>query len=136
MNHSKDAASFHPSSITRRQAFHRFAATNLCADVSQQFVARDPHVPKAASTPALPKPALPVCSEYGWLRAPGMGPSWAASIDWSLREGLATSTRRERSANHGVSGQGFHPFFTKDGRLRGGLEVLSGNPARRAPWKM
>jgi len=31
-------------------------------------------------------------------------------------------------------GQGFHPWFTADGKLRGGLDFLHGPPKLRAPW--
>jgi hypothetical protein len=56
-------------------------------------------------------------------------------MGWALREGLAISTRRDRYDDNGVGGQGFHPFFTKEGRLRGGLEFLTEKPTLRAPWE-
>jgi hypothetical protein len=45
------------------------------------------------------------------------------------------SIRRDRYDGNGLGGQGFHPFFTKEGRLRGGLEFLTERPTIRAPWK-
>ena len=64
------------------------------------------------------------------LSAAGMG--W---MGWALREGLAISTRRDRYDNNGINGQGFHPFFTKQGRLRGGLEFLTEKPKLLPPWQ-
>ena len=45
-------------------------------------------------------------------------------MGWALREGKAVSTRRDRYDANGLDGQGFHPFFTRDGKLRNGLEFL------------
>ena len=36
---------------------------------------------------------------------------------------------------NGISGQGFHPFFRKKGKLRGGLDFLTEQPNLRAPWE-
>jgi len=36
---------------------------------------------------------------------------------------------------NGINGQGFHPFFTKEGKLRGGLDFLTEQPNLRAPWE-
>jgi len=47
------------------------------------------------------------------LSAVGLG--W---MGWSLREGKAISTRRDRIDGNGIDGQGFHAWFTKGGRLR------------------
>lgn len=55
-------------------------------------------------------------------------------MGWALREGKAISTRRDRYDANGINAQGFHPFFTKEGKLREGLEFLTEAPARRAPW--
>jgi len=63
------------------------------------------------------------------LAAAGFG--W---MGWALREGAAISTRRDRYDRNGINGEGFHPFFTKDGALRGGLEFLSEKPSPLAPW--
>jgi len=63
------------------------------------------------------------------LSAAGFG--W---MGWALREGKAISTRRDRYDGNGINGQGFHPFFTKEGKLRGGLEFLTEKPTLRAPW--
>lgn len=63
------------------------------------------------------------------LSAAGFG--W---MGWVLREGLAISTRRDRHDNNGINGEGFHPFFTKEGKLRGGLEFLIEKPKLRPPW--
>lgn len=56
-------------------------------------------------------------------------------MGWALREGIAISTRRDRYDGNGINGQGFHPYFTKDGKLRGGLEFLTEKPKLRAPWE-
>jgi hypothetical protein len=56
-------------------------------------------------------------------------------MGWALREGKAVSTRRDRYDGNGLDGQGFHPFFTRDGKLRGGLEFLREAPAAKAPWE-
>jgi hypothetical protein len=59
---------------------------------------------------------------YGWM-------------GWALREGKAISTRRDRYDANGLDGQGFHPFFTREGKLREGLGFLLDAPATRAPWE-
>jgi hypothetical protein len=64
------------------------------------------------------------------LAAAGLG--W---MGWALREGKAISTRRDRFDANGINGQGFHPWFTADGKLRGGLEFLTEPSAERAPWQ-
>jgi hypothetical protein len=64
------------------------------------------------------------------LSAAGFG--W---MGWALREGKAISTRRDRYDANGVNQEGFHPFFTRTGKLRGGLEFLAERPARAAPWE-
>jgi hypothetical protein len=56
-------------------------------------------------------------------------------MGWALREGKAISTRRDRYDANGLDGQGFHPFFTREGRLRAGLEFLLDPPALPPPWK-
>ena len=65
------------------------------------------------------------------LSAAGFG--W---MGWALREGLAISTRRDRYDGNGINGEGFHPFFTKEAKLRGGLEFLTDTPKLNAPWEM
>ncbi len=56
-------------------------------------------------------------------------------MGWALREGRAISTRRDRYDGNGIHGEGFHPFFTAGGQLRGGLEFLTETPQVRAPWE-
>ncbi|HEY1173876.1 MAG TPA: cellulase family glycosylhydrolase [Verrucomicrobiae bacterium] len=56
-------------------------------------------------------------------------------MGWALREGKAISTRRDRYDANGINKEGFHPFFTKEGKLRGGLDFLTQKPALRAPWE-
>ena len=56
-------------------------------------------------------------------------------MGWSLKEGLAVATRRDRIDGNGIDGQGFHAWFTKDGRMRAGLEFLSKPPRQPPPWK-
>ncbi len=63
------------------------------------------------------------------LAAAGFG--W---MGWALREGKAVSTRRDRFDDNGIKGQGYHPFFTAEGRLRDGLEFLTAPPPA-APWE-
>jgi hypothetical protein len=63
------------------------------------------------------------------LSAAGFG--W---MGWALREGKAISTRRDRYDRNGINQEGFHPFFTKAGKLRGGLEFLTDRPKLIAPW--
>lgn len=62
------------------------------------------------------------------LAAAGFG--W---MGWALREGKAISTRRDRYDGNGINGQGYHPFFTREGTLRPGLEFLTEPPVCRAP---
>jgi hypothetical protein len=64
------------------------------------------------------------------LRDAGFG--W---MGWALREGKAISTRRDRYDGNGLDGQGFHPFFTREGKLRGGLEFLTEKPKLLPPWE-
>jgi hypothetical protein len=73
------------------------------------------------------------CARYytQLLREAGFG--W---MGWALREGKAISTRRDRYDANGLDNQGFHPFFTQDGQLRGGLEFLTEKPALSPPWKV
>lgn len=61
----------------------------------------------------------------------GAGFGW---MGWVIREGKAISTRRDRYDRNGINNQGFHPFFTKDGKLRAGLEFLTEKPLIPAPW--
>jgi hypothetical protein len=56
-------------------------------------------------------------------------------MGWALREGKAISTRRDRYDGNGINREGFHPFFTKEGKLRGSLEFLTEKPKLRAPWE-
>jgi hypothetical protein len=64
------------------------------------------------------------------LSAAGFG--W---MGWVVREGLTISTRRDRYDGNGINKEGYHPFFTKEGKLRGGLEFLTEKPKLRAPWE-
>jgi hypothetical protein len=65
------------------------------------------------------------------LSAAGFG--W---MGWAVREGKAISTRRDLYDGNGLRGQGFHPYFTKAGKLRGGLEFLTETPQHQPPWKV
>lgn len=56
-------------------------------------------------------------------------------LGWALREGQAISTRRDRYDANGLDREGFHPFFTRAGQLRPGLEFLTVPPSRRPPWE-
>jgi len=64
------------------------------------------------------------------LEAAGFG--WMA---WALKEGKAISTRKDRMDGNGINGEGFHPFFTKEGKLRNGLNFLKIKPKKPAPWE-
>ena len=66
---------------------------------------------------------IPMMEEagYGWM-------------GWGMREGAAVSTRRDRYDSNGIGGQGFHAWFTRDGKLRPGLEFLTDKPKLSAPW--
>lgn len=55
-------------------------------------------------------------------------------MGWALKEGKAISTRRDRVDANGIRGVGFHPFALKSGELRGGLEFMTAEPKRPAPW--
>jgi len=72
-----------------------------------------------------------VVAQFYTERLSGAGFGW---MGWALREGLAISTRRDRYDGNGIKGEGFHPFFTKEGRLRGGLEFLTEKPDLPSPW--
>ena len=56
-------------------------------------------------------------------------------MGWALREGKAISTRRDRYDGNGINKEGFHPFFTREGKLRAGLDFLTEKPALLAPWE-
>lgn len=68
------------------------------------------------------------CSEM--LSAAGFG--W---MGWVIREGRAIATTRELHDGNGIDGGGYHPFFTREGRLRDGLEFLTEAPQLRPPWE-
>ena len=55
-------------------------------------------------------------------------------MGWALKEGKAISTRRDRHDGNGINGEGFHPFFTRQGNLRGGLEFMTKKPLKPVPW--
>jgi hypothetical protein len=56
-------------------------------------------------------------------------------MGWSLKEGRAIATRRDRIDANGIDGQGFHAWFTKEGKLRAGLEFLTEKPKLAPPWE-
>ncbi|TCO89099.1 cellulase (glycosyl hydrolase family 5) [Chthoniobacter flavus] len=64
------------------------------------------------------------------LSAAGFG--W---MGWVIREGKAIATRRDLPDGNGINGVGYHPFFTKEGKLRDGLEFLTEPPKLRPPWE-
>jgi hypothetical protein len=100
-----------------------------------QFVDRSGAVIKSQASPGF-------CIDHSGVRAEvvkfyteqlsAAGFGW---MSWVIREGRAISTRRDRYDGNGIGGQGFHPFFTKEGKLRGGLEFLTEKPKLRAPWE-
>jgi len=59
-------------------------------------------------------PSMHVYPDYAWLRE--------------------FSTRRDRYDYNGLNCEGFHPFFTRKGKLRGGLEFLQEPPKLLPPW--
>jgi len=65
----------------------------------------------------------------GMLAAAGFG--W---MGWSVREGKAIATRRDRIDGNGLDGTGFHAWFTRAGELRPGLDFLLEPPSRQPPW--
>lgn len=71
------------------------------------------------------------CARYHTEMLSEAGVGW---MGWALREGMAISTRRDRIDRNGLDDEGFHPFFTRDGKLRDGLEFMTQEPARPAPW--
>ncbi|MDG3007127.1 cellulase family glycosylhydrolase [Paludisphaera mucosa] len=71
------------------------------------------------------------CARFNTEMLAAAGFGW---MGWALREGKAISTRRDRYDGNGLDGQGFHPFFTAAGRLRGGLEFLAEPPRTPPPW--
>ena len=64
------------------------------------------------------------------LSAAGFG--W---MGWVIREGKAIATTRELHDGNGIEGGGYHPFFTKEGKLRDGLDFLTEVPKLRPPWE-
>ena len=54
---------------------------------------------------------------------------------WSIKEGRAIATRRDRMDGNGIDAKGFHPTFTKDNQLRAGHEWMMEKPKLRAPWE-
>jgi len=96
---------------------------------------------KAHGKPMLVNECIPGClddakraalARYYVQALPAAGLGW---MGWSLREGKAISTRRDRIDGNGIDGQGYHAWFTKDGRLRGGLDFLREPPRMQAPWE-
>lgn len=71
-------------------------------------------------------------AKYYLEELPKAGFGW---MGWALREGKAVSTRRDRYDVNGIRLEGFHPFFTKDGKLRSGLEFMKEKPLRSPPWE-
>ncbi len=56
-------------------------------------------------------------------------------MPWSIREGRAIATRRDRMDGNGINGKGFHPTFNADGALRAGHEWMYQKPLIKAPWE-
>jgi hypothetical protein len=72
------------------------------------------------------------CARYTIRLMEDAGFGW---MGWGMREGRAISTRRDRYDANGIDGQGFHAWFTRDGRLRPGLEFLLDPPRFSPPWQ-
>ena len=71
-------------------------------------------------------------ARYGSQMLADAGFGW---MGWSIKEGKAISTRRDRYDGNGVDGTGFHPWFTAANELRPGLEFLRDKPTLQAPWE-
>jgi hypothetical protein len=56
-------------------------------------------------------------------------------LGWAPFPGRAVATRRDRLDGNGMSGEGYHPWFTEAGELRPGLEWMAEAPRRKAPWE-
>ena len=71
-------------------------------------------------------------ARYGTTMLAEAGFGW---MGWSVKEGKAVSTRRDRYDGNGVDGTGFHAWFTAQNTLRPGLEFLLDKPLLQAPWE-
>lgn len=98
-------------------------------------------IQKRHAKPFLVNESIPGClddakrAEVARYYTSQLGEAGFGWMGWALREGLAISTRRDRYDGNGINGQGFHPFFTKEGKLRGGLDFLTEKPKLAAPWE-
>ncbi len=97
------------------------------------------------------RPTLHVYEDYGWLRGFGMVPSWAANVvdAWRLYDGARfreeVALARQVHANcirlwieyaaWKTDPEKITSFFTKEGKLRDGLEFLTEAPKLRPPWE-
>lgn len=122
-----DVLCAHPYAHDRKGLADRIEAyRNLCQETGK---------------PLLVNETIPGClddakrAEVVRFYAEMLGEASFGWMGWVVREGLAISTRRDRYDGNGIGGQGFHPFFTKEGKLRGGLEFLTEKPKLRAPWE-
>jgi hypothetical protein len=70
------------------------------------------------------------CACWTIARMEDAGYGW---MGWGMREGRAVSTRRDRYDDNGIDRQGFHAWFTHDGKLRPGLEFLQDEPRFQRP---
>jgi hypothetical protein len=117
---------------------HPYARTR---ETLEQLIASYKSLRDQLAKPLLVNEAIPGCLDDA-VRANGSryytellseaGFGW---MGWALREGKAISTRRDRIDGNGFHGDGFHPYFTRDGALRPGLEFLTEKPKLRAPWE-
>lgn len=73
------------------------------------------------------------CAKWTIRQMEDAGYGW---MGWGMREGRAISTRRDRFDGNGIDSEGFHAWFTRDGRLREGLEFLCEPPRFAPPWEM
>jgi hypothetical protein len=71
-------------------------------------------------------------ARYGSAMLSEAGLGW---MGWSVKEGKAIATRRDRIDGNGVDGTGFHAWYTAANTLRPGLEFLLDKPALQAPWE-
>ena len=111
------------------------------ADELRTMVAGFEAVRRKWQKPMLVNECIPGClddgrrAEVARFYAGILAPAGLGWMGWALREGKAISTRRDRYDANGLDGQGFHPFFTREGRLREGLDFLLEPPALRPPWE-
>lgn len=121
-----DVLCCHPYGQTPEQLA---AMLDVCKEVQQRH--GKPMLSNETVPGCLDDAKRATCARWAIAMMEDAGYGW---MGWGMREGLAVSTRRDRYDRNGIDGQGFHAWFTRDGRLRPGLEFLTEAPTHRAPW--